>query len=583
MDVLRRIESSSSTAFELGKRVMFVGTSSDADVPLLDKTQPDIAAKIEYQNGQYVLEAMKNTIVKVNAKKIKDSALTPGDRIEIGNQVFIYERTVSAPSGPAQSLSPPTIVLESLARFAEMVGAERDLRALLGKIIEILFEVIGGTEAFIFTVNKDNKPEVFVSSSSKHREERFSDTIVQEALRTGTAICIGNTFADNRFSQAQSIIDMKLSSVLCSPIVIAKKTVGIIYLGSTKSTVSFTKENLDTLKLYALLTGMLISHVEFINQQNTIIKKLSEIKGEEGIIAQSSLMRKVIDDVNAVAISDIPVLLQGETGTGKDVIANLFHRKSKRAAGPFVNVNCSSLHGELLESELFGHKRGSFTGAVKDHQGLFRAAHGGTLFLDEIGEMDIGIQAKLLRTIETGMVRSVGATTEDSVDVRIICATNRNLQEMAANKTFREDLFYRLNQFTLHLPPLRDRGDDLLLLASFFLEKYKAEYPAKGVVDFHPDSLKAITFYEWPGNIRELASVIHKSVLTARGPLVTVDLAGSEDAPVNFDQATRDFQNKLINRVLAACKGNREKAAAMLGMSRSTFFRYLAEATGAAE
>jgi transcriptional regulator with GAF, ATPase, and Fis domain len=258
------------------------------------------------------------------------------------------------------------------------------------------------------------------------------------------------------------------------------------------------------------------------------------------------------------------------------VLARLVHTKSGRSERKYVVVNCSSLRGELLESELFGHKKGSFTGAVSDHNGLFSEADGGTLFLDEIGEMDVMLQAKLLRTLETGKIRPVGSSAEESVDVRIICATNQDLESMVEKGAFRKDLHYRLNHFVIKLPPLKEREDDILLLAYFFLDMFKARYPNKELADFHPDSLKAIAFYEWPGNVRELSSVIHRAVLSCEGPLVTLDLPSQQHNTIDFDKATRDFQKTLVNRALHIAGGNREKAASLLGISRSTFFRYLA-------
>jgi len=554
-----------------------VGASADNDIVIDGAGIPQIAAKIECAGSEYVFETIQPGPVRINGKKLKTARLVPGDKIEIGNAVFIFEVAAASGETPGRTGGNRGEFFATFSRFAGIAGTERDLKTLLRKIIEALFTVIGGTEAFIFVLDKNRTPVLFVASSeSQDPDKRFSDTIVQEVLGTGSGVSIPNALSDPKFSTARSIADLKLESVLCCPIVVAGCTIGVIYVGSRKSSVSFTDNDLETLKIYALLAGMLINHVEFIAQQHDVLAKMTDLSGAEGVIAQCTPMKKVIEDVDSIAPSDIAVLLQGETGTGKDVMAQLIHRKSVRAGKPFVAVNCSSLHGPLLESELFGHKRGAFTGAVRDHDGLFMAASGGTIFLDEIGEMDVSLQPKLLRTLETGMIRPVGSSAETAVDARIICATNADLNQRVADGRFRQDLFYRLNQFAISLPPLRERGEDIELLAHFFLEKFRLEYPAKEVKGFLPESLKSAVFYDWPGNVRELANMVHKAVLSARGPLVSLEFRVTDGPVMNLEEATNQFQKKIISRALALSKGNKEKTAELLGMSRSTFFRYLA-------
>ncbi|MBD3320735.1 MAG: GAF domain-containing protein [Chitinivibrionales bacterium] len=574
MDILKKFSGKKSTAIRLKKTVLLMGNDTENDIVLQEKEVPPIAARLERSAEGYSIKAIKPGAVKVNGKKIKNRCLAYGDRIEIGPCVFIFETGSEAgDAGPGVTEQ----TLGSFSRFCEAVGKERDLKTLLRKIITSLFEVIGGEEAFIFTVDTNRRPELFISSSDDNPQERFSDTIVQDVLASGKGIFVGNALDDPRFAQAQSIVDLKLATVLCSPIHIAGKTIGVIYLGSKKAAISFSEKELNTLQVYAQMAGMLINHVEYISQQNSAIERLADVNRNDNVVASSPVMSRLLEAAFSAARSDIAVLLEGETGTGKDLIAQAIHNRSSRKSKPFVVVNCSSLSGELLESELFGHKQGAFTGAVKDHKGLFSAANGGTLFMNEIGEMSIGLQAKLLRTLETGKIRAVGSSTEQSVDVRILCATNRDLKAMTAQKEFREDLYYRINQFVLKLPPLRERGEDIRLLAYYFLDLYKARYPHKDIIDFHPDALKAMSFYDWPGNVRELSSIVHKAVLSETGRFVRVKLEEETRIDAGFDEATREFQKKLIRQALAACNGSREKAAKMLGMSRSSFFRYLAQ------
>ncbi|MBD3421021.1 MAG: GAF domain-containing protein [Chitinivibrionales bacterium] len=574
MKALRHFAADCVDTVILDKSLFCLGTDEENDIRLCGSDVPAIACKLEIGHDAVLLETMKSAVVKVNGKKVKTSGLLPGDRLEIGSDVFVLDLKDDA---PASGSADETKLLPSFQRFCEAVGRERNLQKLLHRLIESLLDIVGGEEAFIFVLDPDKNPVLFVSSGVEKPQERFSDTIVQEVLASQEGIVIANALSDPKFASAQSITDLQLKSVLCAPLKIAGNVSGVVYIGSKSPAVSFDRADLATLNIFAMNAAMLIRHVEFITQQNSTIHKLSEYVGEDNIIASSDVMVRVLEDVHAVAQADISVLLQGETGAGKDVLAQIIHKHSMRKDNSFVPVNCSSLRGELLESELYGHKRGAFTGAVKDHRGLFAEADGGTLFLDEISEMDVGLQAKLLRTLEVGAIRSVGASSEQTVDVRIICATNRNLDKMVAEGSFRKDLYFRLNQYTIDIPPLRNRGNDIQLLAYFFLEHYKAKYPHKQVVDFHPATLKAMLYYEWPGNVRELSSLVHKAVLSAREPLIKIDFRDHTDKVLNFEDATKEYQLKLIKRALGASDGNREKAARLLGMSRSSFFRYLAQ------
>ena len=268
------------------------------------------------------------------------------------------------------------------------------------------------------------------------------------------------------------------------------------------------------------------------------------------------------------------MLILGETGTGKELVAQAIHRNSPRAAGPFVVVNCAALPETLLESELFGHERGAFTGATVRKEGRFLVAHHGTVFLDEIGELTLPIQAKILRVLQAREFESVGSTRTQKVDVRIITATNRDLEEMVREGRFRDDLFYRLNVFQLVLPPLRDRLEDLPVLADFFLKKY-GEKNRRGIIALAPEALQAFRRYPWPGNIRELENVIERGVIVCQGNVLTLEdlpaalqpqggwlAAGGEGEP-----GLPELERQLISRTLERVAGQRRQAAEILGIS----------------
>lgn len=459
-----------------------------------------------------------------------------------------------------------------------MVAEERDLKILLGKAMRLLLDQLGGDEAMLFTVDASGRPEVAVSTRAGGAEPLFSDTIVTSVLRTGKSVVLGNALADPAYARSQSVVDLQLRSVLCCPILVAGRLSGLIYLGSCRPAVSYGERALRDLEAYALVVGCLANHVGYIEMQGRVLASLGPGDAGPGFIAACPAMQAVVKEARAVAVGDIAVLLQGETGTGKDLLAQFIHRSSRRAAKPFLALNCSTLRGELLASELFGHRKGAFTGALQDQRGIFPAADGGTLFLDEIGEMDLSLQAMLLRTLEGGMVRPVGQAAEVKVDVRILCATNRDLAERVAAGAFRQDLFYRINQHCITLPPLRDRGDDVLLLAHWFLEKAKRDFPDKALSGFLPESLLALSRYRWPGNVRELANTVAKAALFADSPALRITLPQNQERWMDMDEATRRFQSDYLQRALLSCGGDKDKAAELLGMGRSTFFRYLAEA-----
>ena len=301
------------------------------------------------------------------------------------------------------------------------------------------------------------------------------------------------------------------------------------------------------------------------------------------VLGHSRGLQPVIQLARKVAVTDVPVLLTGETGTGKEVFAQAIHNGSARAKQPFVAINCSAFSKELLESEIFGHKAGAFTGALKDKKGLFEEANHGTIFLDEIGEMAYGLQAKLLRVLETGEYIKVGDTKPTKIDVRIVSATNRNLKEEIANSNFREDLYFRLSVFHLHLPPLRERREDIPELAAAFLKFFAAKM-GKQVKGFAADCQAWMQSYAWPGNVRELRNVIERALI------ICDDYITLDDMPLDFRSSTLsgsaadgdDFElaeaeHRHIQRVLQYTKGNKAEAARLLKIGLTTLYRKIEE------
>ena len=304
------------------------------------------------------------------------------------------------------------------------------------------------------------------------------------------------------------------------------------------------------------------------------LKKVPKKEGE--IVYASREMEEILKKASLFARAEAPVLILGESGVGKELVARFIHKESGRK-GKFVAVNCSAIPKDLFESELFGHEKGAFTGAVKTKKGLFEEANGGTLFLDEIGDLPLPLQPKLLRVLQEGKVRRVGATTEISVDVKIITATNQNLKKLVEEGKFREDLYYRLNVLTLKIPPLRERPEDILELTGFFVKKYSEKYGKK--VEITPEALQKLLNYPFPGNVRELENIIHRLVIFSTGKITEKDLKELLEDEISrkeidfskpLPEQVAEFEKKLILEALKRTNYVQVKASKLLGIDEKT-------------
>ncbi len=324
-----------------------------------------------------------------------------------------------------------------------------------------------------------------------------------------------------------------------------------------------------------LLVKKLAEHQELIEENLSLRQKLEDRYRFENIIAKSSKMQRVIEVIRVVAKSNATILITGESGTGKELVARAVHSQSDRRSKPFVAVSCAALPESLLESELFGHEKGSFTGAYAQKKGKFEFANGGTLFLDEIGEMSANIQVHLLRVLEEKEFTRVGGNETIRVDVRVISATNKDLRRAIEKQEFREDLYYRLNVVNIELPPLRERKEDIPLLAEHFLRKFAAEN-RKEVTEFSPEVIESLLAYDWPGNIRELENSIERAIILSRDSSITsadlpqenVSLVGSASLGKNL----KEVEKTHILNVLRETGENYSEAARILGVSRMTLY-----------
>jgi DNA-binding NtrC family response regulator len=317
--------------------------------------------------------------------------------------------------------------------------------------------------------------------------------------------------------------------------------------------------------------------------ENRNLRRTVDAGAPRGMIGSSPAMAKVLETVDRVTSLPSHVLITGESGTGKDLVARALHERGNRAKHPFVPINCAAIPEALLESELFGHVKGAFTGAVDNKEGLLRTAGEGTIFLDELGDMPLAVQAKLLRAIENREIQPVGSTRRVEIQARIVAATNRDLRADARDGRFREDLYYRLAVVEIHVPPLRERREDIPLLANHFVQKYAREL-GRDVRGISRDALRLVTGHDWKGNIRELSNAIERAVIFASGPeIASLDLpepvraASPRDPEFSLDlrEATAEFERAHILRVIEQCGGNKRKAAKLLGLGVTSLYRKL--------
>jgi Nif-specific regulatory protein len=376
----------------------------------------------------------------------------------------------------------------------------------------------------------------------------------------------------------------KIRSLLCVPLRVENRVIGTIYVDSRINAHLFLEEDKNLLVSVAnLLAATIDKSVAFRKLQ----EEMSTLRGDilvdavtGSFVGRSKAIKDAYRVIDKIAPSNCTVLLTGETGTGKGVLARLIHSKSEGRGNRFVSINCGTLPETLFESELFGHARGAFTGAVKDKEGLFETATGGTIFLDEIGNTSIGVQAKLLQVLEEKVIRRVGETQTRRVDIRLICATNRDLAEEVRAGRFREDLFYRMNVVAIHVPPLRERASDIPLLAEYFLKRYANQLNKLFVVGFEDSALALFAAYQWPGNVRELCNVIERSVIMTQNRRIAaedlggpfVELRAKADAPPG---KRRLLGRDQVMKALRETDGNVSRAAEMLTTHRRQLQRLI--------
>ena len=519
-----------------------------------------------------------------------------GDRLKLGDadlQFSMFDEPHERSEAPDAGESSPLAGVRKLYEFSEKLMTTAGIDALLETMLDAVIEVTGAEkglillmdDAFTGASSEPNARPVIRASRNVRGEgmadPSISDSIVRKVLETGRPLIVSDALTDTQFATSESVVALKLSSVICAPLVAQGHVCGALYCGNDRVKGLFDRSQLDVLSIFASQASLILQNAMLLSALRADKDRLSaELKDKRfgDIIGVCPSMLEVFRKLQKVATTDISVLITGETGTGKELIARELHRRSGRAQGPFVVINCGAIPENLIESELFGHVRGAFTGAVGTRPGKFQVADHGTLFLDEIGELPVNLQVKLLRALQERVVFRVGDSRPEKVDIRVVAATNRVLEEEIRVGHFREDLYYRLNVVNLWLPPLRERGDDVLIIAKALLSKYADEYRST-VQGFTPQALASIKKSLWPGNIRQLENRIKKALVLCEHTLLSpedLDLGKEgETGILPLEKAKEEFQRKYVLDVLERNNGNRTQTARDLGVDPRTIFRYL--------
>jgi transcriptional regulator with GAF, ATPase, and Fis domain len=597
-------------SFAVYKPVTTIGKALDNDVAIDAPGVADHHAQVVFDARDFNLDEVdRHADITLMTKKKRRGRLVHGDRFTLGEAEFAFS-IFSEPVGPIGghdhdgANDDPTARdfagggelggVRKLHEFSQKLMGEakgRQLEELLHSMLDAIVDVTSA-ERGVLLLLEDGKAIVRAARNMKKEtitgdDGGVSDSIVRKVLETKKPVIVSDALTDTTFGKSESIVALNLSSVMCVPLLAQGEMLGALYVGSDRVKGLFEKNQLDLLTIFAGQASLILENAMLLNSlradKDKLVAELNDKKFGD-IIGASPFMVEVFKKLQKVAGTDISVLITGETGTGKELIAREIHRRSQRANGPFVSINCGAIPENLIESELFGHVKGAFTGAIASRPGKFQVAQAGTLFLDEIGELPVNLQVKLVRALQERVVNRVGDSRPEKVDIRVVAATNRNLEEEIKRGAFREDLYYRLNVVHIFLPPLRERGDDVLIIAKALLQKYSDEMKSK-VVGFSPTSLASIRKYNWPGNIRQLENRIKKALVLCDRPLLQpedLDLGPEAQSTIlPLEKAKEEFQRKYVLEALERNNGNRTQTARDLGVDPRTIFRYLEAERGA--
>jgi transcriptional regulator with GAF, ATPase, and Fis domain len=565
---------------------------------------------IRREGDQYLIRDMGSSNgTLVNGLPVTECVLRHGDRIAVSDSLFVFaldlpvERALRpdvTESGDATPLEFSSvhqaellfrdphrllstmsqkhgIQLKALLEINRKAATLRNPEELEQALLDAAFELTPAESAAVLLYEQLDAPASSVAGqhrSSKLTEVRVSQTVVRRVLTQKVAVLARDTGTEEALKDVASLAAGGHHSILCVPLLAHERALGVLYLSIRTDGQVFDEIHLETMTGVAAVVGLsLVNAFDFERVRAQAHMLEVALDHERPMIGESPAIKKVYDSLARVATADATVLLLGESGTGKEVAARTLHRNSRRAEKPLMAVNCATLGDNLLESELFGHEKGAFTGAVSLKKGLLEIADGGTVFLDEVAELPLTVQAKLLRVLQEREFSRLGSTRPIKVNLRVIAATNKDLRAAVNAGSFREDLWHRLNVVAIRMPPLRERRQDIPLLANFFLARCSQRCERR-VLGIAPEARELIQQYDWPGNVRELENAIERAVVLGSDSEIQVnDLPETiwEAAPtvpgsLSYHAALRNAKQKIITQALESTGGNYTEAARRLGV-----------------
>jgi len=538
---------------------------------------------------------------KAEQQSRRAGGAAPSDKFfaEVQNEIKDLGQSESVRAGEAAERQREKLMrrvekLEMLTDITKALNSTLNLNEVLEKIIDSTIQLADADRGFLMLADARGTLEFKIARDrDKQPLEReaftISLSIVNDVAQRGEPLFISDILEDTRFKDQKSVLDLQLKRAVCVPLVLEKSIMGVIYTDSSRLSPAFAKDEMSIISAFAAQATIAIEnaklHGKVVHSQESLaienLRLRQELSGKyeySGIIGRSKPMQEIFITIQKIAPLTTTILIQGETGTGKELIARAIHFNGTRKGAPLVAINCGAMPKDLLESELFGHKKGSFTGAVSDKAGMFETASGGTIFLDEIGEMPLELQVKLLRVLQEGEIRRIGENVDRRVDVRVIAATNRDLNEDVKTGRFRSDLYYRLCVVPITIQPLRTRREDVLPLTEHFLKKYEAKMNKSGV-EISPEAMRLLLVSPWPGNVRELENSIERALaLCGDSKLLTPqefpNLVYEPETPdslaegKSLKERLRAHERKIIIETLEKTNGKITRAAELLDVTR---------------
>jgi transcriptional regulator with GAF, ATPase, and Fis domain len=624
---------SKDSVIPLSEGEITIGREASNGVAVVDPSVSRRHCALRWQDGRFRINDLDSRNgTQVNGITVEEQWLEHGDQISTGDSIFLFlteeehivpaagvvefedarftaETTVIHPRDVVY-LQPDRLLrelpatsriarnLNALLKISRIVHAIRDLDDLQGQLLDLIFEVVPAGRGAILLTDKEGQQFNSIFARSRQTEAsgakqtqtrptktvKVSRTVARQVLEQGVAILGSDVLGSDHLRQVESLAISEVRSLLCVPLTVFQRVIGCIYFDSDSLADRFNEEHLQLVTAIAGISAVALENarrLQWLEQENE--RLTVEVSQERSLVGEGSRMKDVYQFLKRVAPTDSTVLIEGESGTGKELAARALHRNSPRAGKPFMAINCAAIPETLLESDLFGHERGAFTGAAAQKKGRLEVAEGGVVFLDEIGELAPSLQVKLLRVLQEREFERVGGTHPIKLDVRVIAATNCNLAEAVREGRFRQDLYYRLAVLRITMPTLRDRRDDIPMLVRHFVQKHSKHCKVKAR-PISREALSRLVNYDWPGNVRELENAIERAlVLGSSDMILPEDLPESllerasqpEMIEAKYHAAIKELKKQLILDAVEQTQGSYADAARLLGLHPNYLHRLI--------